>query len=295
MKLISPSYTILQPEDWRIWGVKKHIERVGRTCYKSEDKITDDSYDLFVQNMINSKHYSMLEHGTIYLKIENNSTNWIVYINHYVSNKYSVVNYHDGFAYITTNLRVLVENDWINDQKHMCEPTEHHAKRMTVKFVCNRQVSHEFVRHRVFSFAQESTRYCNYTKDKFGNELTFILPCWLRAKYTNKELCIEEDNTWDANTFYRLPNQPIEISNSIGALQGLECHYFELIKLGWKPQQAATILPNSLKTELVMTGYMDDWKHFFDLRAIGTTGAPHPQAKELAIGLYEFVKSFNAI
>lgn len=109
---------------------------------------------------------------------------------------------------------------------------------------------------RVFSFAQESTRYCNYTKDKFGNEITFIEPCW-EMQEDEKELFIV-------------------------CLEDMENAYNALISSGWTPQQARAILPNSLKTELVMTGFVDDWNHFFSLRARGTTGAPHPQAKELA-------------
>lgn len=273
MKLIKPSYEILTPTDWREWGIKKFIELIGRTCYKSEDKITDDSYKVFVQKMIDSRHYAMLEHGTIYIT----ASDYIYYtklIGDYDKNKYSVVKEHfDGYGNvihcITTNLRVLIENGWINDLCYLSEPTEYHAKRITVKFICNRQVSHEFVRHRVFSFAQESTRYCNYTKGKFGGELTFIEPCWL---YND--------------------NKSIAYSDFISTIKLIEYSYFNLIKeSGWKPQQAATILPNAIKTELVMTGFVKDWQHFFNLRALGKTGAPHPQAKELALPLYnDFVK-----
>jgi len=103
--------------------------------------------------------------------------------------------------------------------------------------------------------------YCNYTKGKFGSELTFIDPCWGQDSTDNIIL--------------------------LETLENIERNYFSLIKEGWLPQQAATILPNAIKTELVMTGFVEDWKHFFDLRALGTTGAPHPQAKELALPLYE--------
>ena len=273
MKLIKPSYEILTPIDWREWGIKKFIELVGRTCYKSEDKITDNSYKIFVQKMIDSRHYAMLEHGTIYIT----ASDYIYYtklIGDYDKNKYSIVKeYFDEYGNvihcITTNLRVLIENGWINDLCYLSKPTEYHTKRITVKFICNRQVSHEFVRHRVFSFAQESTRYCNYTKGKFGGELIFIEPCWL---YND--------------------SKSIVYTNFINTIGLIEDSYFKLIKeCGWKPQQAATILPNALKTELVMTGFVKDWQHFFDLRALGKTGAPHPQAKELALPLYNnFIK-----
>lgn len=288
MKLIKPSFEIWEQPSG-LEGVYKQIERAGRICYKSEDKITEDSAKSFVDRMIKSGHGAMLEHGTVYLKVFNVIENSEL-IDKYKSNKYSVVkegtevyNCHGDILYggckcITTNYRVLVENDWLDDLKYICKPTELHEKRITVHFVCDRGVSHEFVRHRVMSFAQESTRYCNYSKDKFGNELTFIEPCWL------------EDYNYKDNTYNQL---------FIDSLKFAEAHYLDLLKKWddkipdkryktgfrnnpWTPQQARAVLPNALKTELVVTGFVSDWNHFFDLRARGTTGAPHPQAKELA-------------
>lgn len=281
MKLIKPSFEIWnQPAG--LEGVYKQIERVGRVCYKSEDKITEDSAKPFVDRMIKSGHGAMLEHGTVYLKVFNVIENSEL-IDKYKSNKYSVVkegteiyNCHGDILYgsckcITTNYRVLAENGWLDDLKYICGPTEFHEKRITVHFVCDRGVSHEFVRHRVMSFAQESTRYCNYSKDKFGNELTFIQPCWLddeRLKLYGPYHTVIRDKSLE--------------SIFIASLNNAEKDYIDLIDLGWKPQEARAVLPNSLKTELVVTGFVSDWNHFFDLRARGTTGAPHPQAKELA-------------
>jgi thymidylate synthase (FAD) len=272
MRLIKPSFEILEQQPG-ILGLYKQIELAGRTCYKSEDKITEDSAKGFVDRMIKSGHGAMLEHGTVYLEVpcyESNFTDDIV--ERYITNKYSIVRdkyeiitsifQFDSTAYITTNLRVLVENGWTDDLKYICEPTEYHEKRVTVRFICDRGVSHEFVRHRVFSFAQESTRYCNYSKDKFGNELTFIQPLWL------------EDI--DSNLDFK------------DCLQHSELAYFNLLDRGWKPQQARAVLPNSLKTELVMTGFVSDWKHFFKLR---DAGSAHPQAQELAKPLHgEFIR-----
>lgn len=281
MKLIKPSFEIWEQSSG-LEGVYKQIERVGRVCYKSEDKITEDSAKPFVDRMIKSGHGAMLEHGTVYLKVFNVIENSEL-IDKYKSNKYSVVkegtevyNCHGDILYgsckcITTNYRVLVENGWLDDLKYICEPTEYHERRVTVHFVCDRGVSHEFVRHRVMSFAQESTRYCNYSKDKFGNELTFIQPCWLddeRLKLYGPYHTVIRDKSLE--------------SIFIASLNNAEKDYIDLIDLGWKPQEARAVLPNSLKTELVVTGFVSDWNHFFDLRARGTTGAPHPQAKELA-------------
>ena len=148
-------------------GIYKQIELAGRTCYKSEDKITPTSAKEFVDRMINSKHYAMLEHGTVYLIVPINDTTK-THIDDYLSNSYSVVNFiysydydisdYTNKAYITTNYRVLIEHGWLADLQYISQPTIHHEYRLTIKFICDRGVSHEFVRHRVFSFAQESTR-----------------------------------------------------------------------------------------------------------------------------------------
>ena len=288
MKLIKPSFEILE-QGFNIDDIYKHIELCGRTCYKSTNKITESSSKPFVDRMINSKHLAMLEHGTVYLKYniincfktgkseEHQQVIISKLINKYSANPYSivVVDRYYRACFITTNYRVIIENHWEEDLQYLCEPTSFHEKRITVRFICNRQVSHEFVRHRVFSFAQESTRYCNYTKDKFDKELTFIQPCWIDEEYI-------PGNYNNSEQFAML----IEI------LENVESTYNFMINHGWKPQQAATVLPNALKTELIMTGFANEtgWKHFFDLRAKGITGAPHPQAKELAESLMkEFI------
>lgn len=289
MKLCKPLFEIWE-QSAGLEGVYKQIERAGRVCYKSEDKITEDSAKPFVDRMIKSGHNAMLEHGTVYLKFLwdgktcelCNQTLPCKLLDKYCINKYSIVNYNGNDIYITTNFRVLVENGWLDDLKYICEPTEYHERRVTVHFVCDRGVSHEFVRHRVMSFAQESTRYCNYSKDKFGNELTFIIPCWLDIPTGHYAYW---DGDWcdiDKMKIQLPEGEHKDIDAFLWTLNNAETHYTLLINSGWKPQEARAVLPNSLKTELVVTGFTSDWKHFFGLRAIGTTGAPHPQAKELA-------------
>lgn len=289
MKLIKPSFEIWnQPAG--LEGVYKQIEKVGRVCYKSEDKITEDSAKPFVERMVKSGHGAMLEHGTVYLlipyeeAIDTIGDDWVH--EQYSYNPYSVVAVYGNNYYITTNFRVLVENNWMDDLKYICEPTKYHEKRVTVRFICDRGVSHEYVRHRVFSFAQESTRYCNYSKDKFGNELTFIIPNWLDIPEGNYEI----PAFWDKETC-KLMSKYAGDENTYASIQtflsgiGLsEQQYLSLIEDGWKPQQARAILPNALKTELVVTGFVSDWKHFFFLR---TPMNAHPQARELAIPLQE--------
>ena len=268
MRLIKPSVEIIKQEKYDLLHVFKFIELAGRTCYKSENKITEDSASEFVDRMIKSGHGAMLEHGTIYLTIPvSDISNPIIY--KYILNSYSKIFIDFTNSYITTNYRVLIENNWLDDLKYISEPYLFHTKRTTVKFICDRGVSHEFVRHRVFSFAQESTRYCNYTKDKFNNELTFIIPCWIKD--------LEEGNYYAYCEYHHSKNDSSK--RWFDSCMSSEFVYTNLIEEGWKPQEARTILPNSLKTELIMTGFNDDWENFFKLRCAPNA---HPQAKELA-------------
>lgn len=280
MKLIESSVQIIEEKD-----PYKMIELAGRTCYKSEDKITENSAKEFVDRMIKLGHGAMLEHGTIYLKIDKTEDGHLPPARLYWSDgnhkKYTKVRKHGNSIYVTTNLRVIVENNRLDDLQYQVEPTEHHEKRITAKFICDRGVSHEFVRHRVFSFAQESTRYCNYSKDKFGNDITYIIPSWLdlpEGKYSNW------DNDWcDVSELKLLYPEVDNLSDPancfLQSIKNAEYYYFMLINRGWKPQQARQVLPNATKTELVMTGFESDWEHFFELRC---SGAAHPDAKKLA-------------
>lgn len=285
MKLINSS-VIVKEQESGIDGVYKQIEWAGRHCYKSLDKITENSAKEFVDRMIKLGHGAMLEHGTIYLTIDGEDPN----LSKIQSNPHTKVNlvpyevltesnYTISYkAYITTNLRVLVENNLKELLCYQVEPTEHHEKRITAKFICDRGVSHEFVRHRVFSFAQESQRYCNYNKDKFNNELTFIKPTWLKIPtgdytYWDGDWCDID------NMKIQLPSDNGIADNFLWCLNNAGMQYRLLINKGLKPQEARAILPNATKTELVMTGFESDWEHFFELRC---SGAAHPDAKKLA-------------
>ena len=234
----------------------------------------------FVDMLMKSGHGAMLEHGTVYMQIDTfldipEDKKLDKRVHQYDSNRFTKVNsMYIGQGcwryYITTNLRVLVENDWLDDLKYVCEPTEYHAKRITAKFICDRGVSHEIVRHRTMSFAQESTRYCNYSKSKFGQELTFIEPAW---EFPSSDI--------------------INIKERFEAILGeAEANYMELITLGFKPQEARAVLPNALKTEIVVTAFIDDWKHFFELRC---DSAAHPDIRKLALDLQKQFVDRNLI
>lgn len=283
MKLIKPSYKILNQSPG-LQGIYEQIELAGRTCYASTHKIQYQENDTcngsisttakdFVNRMIASHHYAMLEHGTVYLTVPYNSiieyadfqnpfyrdilcNPWIKY----------VIDYENDVVYISSNYRWIIENNLENWLQYLCEPTEFHEKRVTVRFVTSNGIAREFTRHRVFSFAQESTRYCNYTNQaKFGNELIYI--------HNSDEINIEQKDVYER----------------------IERCYKNLIANGMKPQMARDILPLALKTELVMTGFVSDWGYFFDLRAKGTTGAPHPDAKALAEPLMHEFENRNLI
>ena len=296
MKLIE-SEVIIKEQEPGIDGIYKQIEWAGRHCYKSHDKITEDSAKEFVNRMIKSKHSAMLEHGTVYLITLNANI-----ANKYIINKYSVVKRIGGFNendeaiithYITTNLRVIIENNWSEDLKYICEPTEHHEKRITARFTCDRGVSHEIVRHRVMSFAQESTRYCNYTKDKFDNQITFIIPTWANipeGKYT------DWDGDWrDLEKMTLLKSiENDAVDQFLFLCKYAETSYNLMVDRGAKPQEARQVLPNATKTEIVVTGFESDWEHFFSLRSpkYGAQGM-HPDIAKLADELYEKLNSVN--
>ena len=197
MKIIEPTTEILDNPDGT--ALLKKIELAGRVCYKSEDRITDDSAKKFIAGIIASGHESVLEH-----------------------------------------------------------------EKISVRIVCDRGVTHEIVRHRIASYSQESTRYCNYAKDKFGNELTFIRPLFFAEN----------------SPAYKIWQE---------AMKAAEKAYFALIKNGNSPQEARSVLPNSLKTEIIVTMNLREWRHFFRLR---TDKRAHPQMRQVAIMI---LKQFREI
>lgn len=307
MKLIKPSFEIIEqkprdiviPADMeigpRMWkdelinSVYRQIEIAGRTCYKSEDKITETSAKEFVDRMVKSGHGAMLEHGTVYLKVPNSvvdegfqfGTNWSTLC----LNPYTRYISDGDYYYYTTNYRVIIEHDLQGVLEYLCEPTEYHVKRVTVRFICDMGVAREFCRHRLFSFAQESTRYCNYSKAKFGKELNCIIPCWYKNMFEGNSYNIELCHTYDLTISEGLSRTE---AAWIQAMCEAESTYFGLLTEGEPAQQARNVLPLALKTELIMTGTVEQWKGFFKLR---DAGSAHPQAYELAHPLHEeFIK-----
>ena len=276
MKLIESNVEYI-PQAEGLEGIYRQIELAGRTAYKSEDKITEGSAKKFVDMLIRNKHNAALEHSTVYLKRKGDVTDVRneIFIDFYRRNPYSRVVFSNGIYYITTNLRVLQENNCLDDLKYICEHTKNHEKRYTFKFTCDRGISHELVRHRAFSPLQESTRFCNYMMDKFGNEITCIIPSWTNLIAGNSY------NTEIAEICNRTEGISLIDQRFLVSVCAAEHQYMQMLKEGLTPQQARAVLPNALKTELVMTGFSSDWRNLLDLRYFEKTGPVHPDMKVL--------------
>ena len=293
MKLIKPSAQIIEPTGYTIDDIYKSIELAGRCSHKSEANIKEGSAKTFVDRMINMNHLATCEFGTVYLKVPAGKYQFldVDYFDEcndikdsFYSNPYTKIHCQEGYHYISTNYRVLLENfskEFISELlQYLCEPTKYHHKRYTVKFILDRGILAEFTRHRRFSFMAESSRYNTYSKNTFNNELTFIKPCWTNipeGDYGDIFNPKEPDITLTPNEYA-----------FINILRESEKYYIGLTNNGWKAEEARNVLPLSLKTELYMCGFAEDWEQFFKLR---TASNAHPQAKELAIPLKEeFIK-----
>lgn len=297
MKLIKPSFEIIKPTGYTIDDIYKSIELAGKVCHKSENTIIEDSAKKFVDRMIKLGHGATLEFGTVYLKVPK----YKIYRDgafqfneptYYTRNLYYKTYCNNDYLYITTNYRYIIENKLEHWLQFLCEPTEYHEKRICVKFICDRGILAEFTRHRKFSFMAESTRYCNYSKGKFNNEITYICPYWLDY---NKVQELTEIANKDNKEIYRMGHDESLSMKERGLcsfvydMSNHEHGYLFQISAGWKPEQARAVLPNALKTELYMCGYVSDWEHFFELR--DDKQHAHPQAYELAHPLHEeFIK-----
>ena len=282
MKLIKQSFEILEQKDFSLIGIKKFIERCGRVCYKSEDKITDDSYEKFVNMLEKRDHARPLEFGTVHLKMILPDFQGFVHsllTIGLLNNMWIKYNYVGDSIYISTNYRYYLDiikyfpnvRDYFTE-----EDNEYYPKRYTVHFITSRGIMDEFRTHVSLSHLAESTRYCNYSKDKFDNEITFIIPNWVTTDCPNKE---QEG-----------PSVPDKEWST--AMLSVEASYMLLLKLGWTPQQAREVLPLSVKSELISCGFEDAWDNFFYRRCANDA---HPMAREIAIPLQERFKELGYV
>lgn len=276
MKLVKQSFEILEQTDYSLKGIKQFIERCGRVCYKSEDKITDTSYEKFVDMLERKDHARPLEFGTVHLLIPESdfkeayaslaeigldNCDWLQYC------------YYQGSYYVTTNYRYYLDiiKSAPSIQKYFSETySKYYPKRYTVHFIISRAIMDEFRTHVTLSHLAESTRYCNYSKNKFNNVVTFVIPNWCKSLV---EGSIQEYSPFEINT------DEVIFMNSI---QNAQNSYLSLLKAGWTPQQAREVLPLSVKSELISCGFKDAWDNFFYRRCAKDA---HPMAREIAIPL----------
>lgn len=284
MRIIEPNVKLVEQGNTLI-DMYKHIEKCARVCYKSEDKTTDTSYEGMIRMLKNNKHLSVLEHGTVYLALPATSilpkeaNEWYKYEKNPYSIGGKICFYKEGspYAAYTTNMRVLIENDWLDDLKYLCEPTEYHTKRITFNIVCSRSIAMELIRHRACSVSMESQRYVNYNK---RGGITFIKPSKL------KDVEIPE-----YPTYIDISNLRFKSYKVIHSWYKSEQTYNELIKLKFKPEEARGVLPNDCKTELMYT--MDEEyliNHFLPLRTASTA---HPDMQVVANMMKDCYTKYN--
>lgn len=314
MKILTSNAELVQQEPGLV-GAYKQIERVGRACWASENYITEHSYQTFIEGLIDREHDAPLEHGTIYLIYIIGSPVYDPYymvhtdnVEFFKKNPYSkVIEKHFDIAtqakdiewmyefvaqygpstvyFITTNLRVIVENFDIKTREKILDhfvmdPYPEHEKRITVRFTCQRAISAEFNRHRKNSIMERSSRYCNFSKDKFGNEISIVKPDWVynygTISFEDYIKDIDNSEDWTKIDYWLFANLTCEWC------------YMNLINLGAKPEEARDILPMDLQTELYHTAFISDWIHFFKLRAwISKGNKPHPEAMKLARQVFD--------
>ena len=286
MKLINQNveewhcgYTL--PEIW------SHIAKCARVCYQSEPRNNGETDEEFVKRVILRNHsleeigesrelqlklhLSCLEHGTVYLDIPCEEDT-LTSIRFFENNIYSKHNCSSNARYhITTNMRVVIENNLMNVLHYITKPNVFHCLRTTFNITTDIGVARELARHRTHSISEESTWYCNYSKDKFGNELTFIKPC-----------CLNDEKLKLYGDYHTVIRDKSPESIFIANLNNVERDYLDLIKLGWTPQQARQILPLSTKVQTIHTAFESDWAEFISLRADACSGSVHPNMKVIA-------------
>jgi len=285
MKLIKQSFEILEQKDFTLKGIKQFIERCARVSYKSEDRMTDTSYEKFVGMLESRDHARALEFGTVHLRMSDAQFETLqtllmdkVYNDYWI--KYNIIDTEDeDNCYVTTNYRYYLEMCkyaiWL--PIHLDESdNSFYPRRYTVHMILDRGVMDEFRTHIGLSHLAESTRYCNYSKDKFDNQVTFVIPSWCESliegskqKYSPFEINSDEVEFMDA-------------------LQNAQGYYLSLLKMGWTPQQARSVLPLGVKSELISCGFKDAWENFFYRRDAKDA---HPMAQEIAKPMHEeFIK-----
>lgn len=303
MNIIKPEVSILQ-QDYTVMGAYKMAEYAARTCYASTDKMKwkgdEDATLAFVGNLMKSGHGEPVECNAVYLVWDMATQDYSHdRYRRYQSNPYSRVRQYedDTNCYVTTNLRVILENGWEDDFKYICEPIEgKHEPRITVLFKCQIVIASEINRYRKNSRGQRSTRYCNYAKGKFNGEINVSMPVdediteenltESRVRLKNPEVLNGIFNEFMTGDTTRGSAHPVDYW-LMGNLFTEFCYLILVNKFGWKAQRARRILPLDTNTEMAYTAYLGDWKHFIAQRSNETTGPAHPDVKIIADSLKE--------
>lgn len=283
-------------QGYKIDDIYSHIAKCARVCYQSEKTNDTESAKKFCERILlkssnkKANHTAMLEHGTVYLYLKDFCTNGekLSIYKKYDKNKYSKVKVSSDFniVYITTNMRVIYENDWFKDLKYLAkeEDLKYFEKRYTFSVITDIGVSREGNRHRASSPAEESTRYCNYIKEKFGGHISAIQVPWLSEEdyQKNKFELLDQRNIFDNNFIFGQNTSEWTAKDwYIYSLQIADIAYNKMVK-EWKPQQARVVLPLNTKTQVIYTAFESDWMHFLALRSEGISGVPHPMMKQIA-------------
>lgn len=297
MKLIKQSFEILEQKDFTIKGIKQFVERCARVSYKSEDKMTDTSYEKFVGMLESRDHARPLEFGTVHLKMNVSDFNKIrstLCLNKIYNYQWIKHYYVGDVTYVTTNYRYylnILEIFPKVEQFFTEEDNEYYPKRYTVHMILDRGVMDEFRTHVGLSHLAESTRYCNYSKDKFNNELTFIIPCWMDIPEGSIDLGNYDKTSarYNDGNIHIIDNKPPYVGvDFIRSLCEAEYSYLSIVRNGWTPQQAREVLPLAVKSELISCGFEDAWKNFFYRRDAKDA---HPMAREIAKPMHkEFIE-----
>ena len=298
MKLIKQSFEILEQKDFTIKGIKQFVERCARVSYKSEDKMTDTSYEKFVGILESRDHARPLEFGTVHLKMNASDFNKIrstLCLNKIYNDQWIKHYYVGDVTYVTTNYRYYLNilEIFPKVEKFFTEENnEYYPKRYTVHMILDRGVMDEFRTHVGLSHLAESTRYCNYSKDKFDNEVTFIKPCWLDMHDTDEGREVTRNWNFDILDGCSIIAEEGEFDDArdafLTSLNVAEHCYLELLQKGWTPQQARSVLPLGIKSELISCGFEDAWKNFFYRRDAKDA---HPMAQEIAKPMHkEFIE-----
>lgn len=282
MKLIKQSFQLVDQKGFTLRDIYKHIEYCARISYKSQEKITDTSYKKFVIMLKSRGHDRPLEFGTVHLKMSSPQFDALqmLLIKNKVYNdcwiKYNVIDTEkESICYITTNYRYYMELcRYDRGVSEYLDPSDNplYPRRYTVHMILDRGVMDEFRTHVGLSHLAESTRYCNYSKDKFNNEVTFIIPSWCNSLVEGSK---QEYSPFEINS------DEVEFMN---ALQNAQNSYLSLLKMGWTPQQARSVLPLGIKSELISCGFEDAWANFMRRRDASDA---HPMAQEIAKPMHQ--------